>query len=96
MSSCSSNRRSLKALLVQSIALLGCCFLLWLAGVIASRETRASVVAPPSHLEVTGQGRLVVQPKMDFNSMSKRKVPNGPDPIHNRRAGNSRQPPGQA
>ncbi|KAL3841009.1 hypothetical protein ACJIZ3_025600 [Penstemon smallii] len=27
---------------------------------------------------------------------TKRKVPNGPDPIHNRRAGNSHQPPGQA
>ncbi|KAG7651186.1 CLAVATA3/ESR (CLE)-related protein 26 [Arabidopsis thaliana] len=27
---------------------------------------------------------------------SKRKVPRGPDPIHNRRAGNSRRPPGRA
>ncbi|CAE5963619.1 unnamed protein product [Arabidopsis arenosa] len=26
----------------------------------------------------------------------KRKVPRGPDPIHNRRAGNSRRPPGRA
>ncbi|KAK4423789.1 hypothetical protein Salat_1961800 [Sesamum alatum] len=35
--------------------------------------------------------------KFDLNySNSKRKVPNGPDPIHNRRAGSSRQPPGQA
>ncbi|KAL4315248.1 hypothetical protein HN51_069434 [Arachis hypogaea] len=32
----------------------------------------------------------------DFNYMSKRRVPNGPDPIHNRRAGNSGRPPGQA
>ncbi|KAL8550399.1 hypothetical protein ACS0TY_009007 [Phlomoides rotata] len=28
--------------------------------------------------------------------VSKRRIPNGPDPIHNRRAGNSHQPPGQA
>ncbi|VVA94701.1 unnamed protein product [Arabis nemorensis] len=27
---------------------------------------------------------------------NKRKVPRGPDPIHNRRAGNSRRPPGRA
>ncbi|CAH9087503.1 unnamed protein product [Cuscuta epithymum] len=32
----------------------------------------------------------------DLNFMSKRKVPNGPDPIHNRRAGNSHRPPGRA
>ncbi|XP_019164553.1 PREDICTED: CLAVATA3/ESR (CLE)-related protein 26 [Ipomoea nil] len=31
----------------------------------------------------------------DLNFMSKRKVPNGPDPIHNRRAGNSRRSPGR-
>ncbi|KAI3452788.1 hypothetical protein Pfo_009451 [Paulownia fortunei] len=34
--------------------------------------------------------------KFDLNYTSKRRIPNGPDPIHNRRAGNSRQPPGQA
>ncbi|KAL0296943.1 UNVERIFIED_CONTAM: hypothetical protein Scaly_0923800 [Sesamum calycinum] len=34
--------------------------------------------------------------KFDLNYSTKRKVPNGPDPIHNRRAGSSRQPPGQA
>ncbi|KAG9450315.1 hypothetical protein H6P81_010280 [Aristolochia fimbriata] len=35
-------------------------------------------------------------PDLDLNYMSKRRVPNGPDPIHNRRAGKSRQPPGRA
>ncbi|XP_031125545.1 CLAVATA3/ESR (CLE)-related protein 25-like [Ipomoea triloba] len=35
--------------------------------------------------------------KMDLiNFISKRRVPNGSDPIHNRKAGNSRRPPGQA
>ncbi|GMI70726.1 CLAVATA3/ESR-RELATED 26 [Hibiscus trionum] len=38
----------------------------------------------------------VAHPKQDLNYMSKRRVPNGPDPIHNRRAGNSGRPPGQA
>ncbi|XP_049365912.1 uncharacterized protein LOC125830785 [Solanum verrucosum] len=37
-----------------------------------------------------------VHPKIDFNLVSKRRVPNGPDPIHNRRARSSRRPPGQA
>ncbi|WOG88804.1 hypothetical protein DCAR_0208039 [Daucus carota subsp. sativus] len=36
-------------------------------------------------------------PNSDFNfNMNKRRVPNGPDPIHNRKAGNSGRPPGQA
>ncbi|XP_028754324.1 CLAVATA3/ESR (CLE)-related protein 25 isoform X2 [Neltuma alba] len=38
----------------------------------------------------------VNQQELDFNHMSKRRVPNGPDPIHNRRAGNSGRPPGRA
>ncbi|KAI9111921.1 hypothetical protein K1719_017611 [Acacia pycnantha] len=38
----------------------------------------------------------VNQQELDFNYMSKRRVPNGPDPIHNRRAGNSGRPPGRA
>ncbi|XP_048136203.1 uncharacterized protein LOC115756433 [Rhodamnia argentea] len=43
-----------------------------------------------------GEKKLAFRPQSDFNYMSKRRVPNGPDPIHNRRAGNSKQPPGQA
>ncbi|KAK0585405.1 hypothetical protein LWI29_028029 [Acer saccharum] len=31
----------------------------------------------------------------DLNYVSKRRVPNGPDPIHNRRASKARQPPGR-
>lgn len=34
--------------------------------------------------------------KLDSISfVSKRRIPNGPDPIHNRKAGNSHQPPGR-
>ncbi|XVF84849.1 hypothetical protein PTKIN_Ptkin17bG0072300 [Pterospermum kingtungense] len=43
------------------------------------------------HVKVLGRGKSSV----DLN-MSKRRVPNGPDPIHNRRAGNSGRPPGRA
>ncbi|KAE8688290.1 serine/threonine-protein phosphatase PP2A catalytic subunit-like [Hibiscus syriacus] len=44
-----------------------------------------------------GKGKLssLVHPRMDLNYMSKRRVPKGPDPIHNRRAGNSKRPPRQ-
>ncbi|KAK6922102.1 hypothetical protein RJ641_012609 [Dillenia turbinata] len=48
------------------------------------------------HMEVVEGEKLPHHPLLDLNYMSKRRVPNGPDPIHNRRAGNSRQPPGQA
>lgn len=31
-----------------------------------------------------GRGKIIAHSEVDFNYMSKRKVPNGPDPIHNR------------
>ncbi|GAA0140369.1 hypothetical protein Leryth_022680 [Lithospermum erythrorhizon] len=34
--------------------------------------------------------------RFDLHLVSKRRVPRGPDPIHNRRTGNSHQPPGRA
>ncbi|TKY69764.1 CLAVATA3/ESR (CLE)-related protein 25 [Spatholobus suberectus] len=48
------------------------------------------------HERVVGRDKPVNRAELDFNYMSKRRVPNGPDPIHNRRAGNSGRPPGQA
>ncbi|KAK4790808.1 hypothetical protein SAY86_031221 [Trapa natans] len=39
---------------------------------------------------------LVARTEPDLYYSSNRKVPKGPDPIHNRRAGNSGRPPGQA
>ncbi|VFQ80220.1 unnamed protein product [Cuscuta campestris] len=35
------------------------------------------------------------QQHADLNFMSKRKVPNGPDPVHNRRKGDSHRSPGR-
>ncbi|KAJ4974105.1 hypothetical protein NE237_007279 [Protea cynaroides] len=43
-----------------------------------------------------GTDSPIVPPDLDINYMSKRRVPNGPDPIHNRRAGKSKQLPGRA
>ncbi|XP_058073820.1 CLAVATA3/ESR (CLE)-related protein 25-like [Magnolia sinica] len=45
--------------------------------------------------EVMGRDGPTFHHDLDLNYMSKRRVPNGPDPIHNRRAGNSRRPPGR-
>ncbi|TKY58564.1 CLAVATA3/ESR (CLE)-related protein 25 [Spatholobus suberectus] len=45
---------------------------------------------------VIGRDKPVDRAELDINYMSKRRVPNGPDPIHNRKAGNSGRPPGLA
>ncbi|KAI8528436.1 hypothetical protein RHMOL_Rhmol12G0148600 [Rhododendron molle] len=41
------------------------------------------------------QGSFKRVNQKDLNHVSKRRIPNGPDPIHNRRAGNSGAPPNQ-
>ncbi|XP_039015215.1 CLAVATA3/ESR (CLE)-related protein 25-like [Hibiscus syriacus] len=59
--------------------------------------TEANLQPREEQVKVLGKGELsVAYPKQDLNCMSKRRVPNGPDLIHNRRAGNSGRPPGQA
>ncbi|KAK2994396.1 hypothetical protein RJ640_029511 [Escallonia rubra] len=78
------------------------CLLLF--GMLESGETRTKPTlernprpaGSPEHAKVAGMEKLDVRPVSDLNYMSKRRVPNGPDPIHNRRAGNSGRPPGQA
>ncbi|KAF8399373.1 hypothetical protein HHK36_015238 [Tetracentron sinense] len=76
---------------------------IWLLSVaiLASGGTKTITVTASSTgnfkpLEVLGRERPVVHRDLDINYNSKRKVPNGPDPIHNRRAGKSRRPPGRA
>ncbi|XP_043724709.1 CLAVATA3/ESR (CLE)-related protein 25 [Telopea speciosissima] len=61
-----------------------------------TKTTITSSTASFKQLELIGTYAPVVHPDLDLNYMSKRQVPNGPDPIHNRKAGNSKQPPGQA
>ncbi|XP_010255670.1 PREDICTED: CLAVATA3/ESR (CLE)-related protein 25-like [Nelumbo nucifera] len=88
-------------------AFLFVCFLvILLVEMLASRGfitiTTTTKIATPStasskQFEVMiGRDKPAVHPDLDPNYMSKRRVPNGPDPIHNRRAGKSRQPPGRA
>ncbi|KAK9277405.1 hypothetical protein L1049_006948 [Liquidambar formosana] len=86
-----------------ALALMGCMWLLLVGivthggmGTTATTTVTAQSMANFKHMEVVGKDTLFVHPGLDLNYMSKRRVPNGPDPIHNRRAGNSRQPPGQA
>ncbi|XP_050236223.1 CLAVATA3/ESR (CLE)-related protein 25 [Mercurialis annua] len=68
---------------------LGC---VWFLSV-ASLKTTTTLTLHEADL---GSEKLGYDHQLDLNyMMSKRKVPNGPDPIHNRRAGNSKRPPGR-
>ncbi|KAL8137713.1 hypothetical protein V2J09_003714 [Rumex salicifolius] len=70
--------------------LLGLTLISWMCG-----ESAAAVPATKGG-GGGGGGGVIVHPKIDVNYMSNRRVPKGPDPIHNRRASNSRRPPGKA
>ncbi|KAF6146185.1 hypothetical protein GIB67_005833 [Kingdonia uniflora] len=74
------------------------CFLL--VGMVVSSKGTTSTPTKESfkRLGVIGRDTSSVhhQASLDPNVMSKRRVPNGPDPIHNRRAGKSVGPPGRA
>lgn len=67
------------------------CFLRTLAVVgficlllVGTLETQGGTsTAASKHTDAVGRGKLV-HPDLNFNYMSKRRVPNGPDPIHNR------------
>ncbi|KAF2325399.1 hypothetical protein P3X46_003014 [Hevea brasiliensis] len=83
-----------------AIATLGFVCLLLIATLQtgATKSTTTAVQATPSfkHEADIGREKLIYDPDLDLNyMMSKRKVPNGPDPIHNRKAGNSKRPPGR-
>ena len=97
MGSCSSDTRTssvccLLKLLVRALAVSG---LVWIL-LVGSPEGRGGTEATSFAVEPTreikgtdqvavGAEKLVHDPKLDLiNYMSKRRVPNGPDPIHNR------------
>lgn len=70
-----------------------------LVGVLerAESQTKNRVAGSSRHMKVViREEKFGFRPQADVNYMSKRRVPNGSDPIHNRKAGNSRRPPGQA
>ncbi|KAI3412304.1 uncharacterized protein J3R85_017562 [Psidium guajava] len=82
--------------------------LVWLLAFAAAEAAGGRGAAPNPALKDRSKGKavnsevmdrekkLVFRPPSDLYYTSKRRVPNGPDPIHNRRAGNSKRPPGQA
>ncbi|KAK7266253.1 hypothetical protein RIF29_18895 [Crotalaria pallida] len=96
----SSRRRLLLGALV-SVGIIWFMFLSIIS--VNSHQTKRTVVLVPSlsvlskHLKLVGMQR---QHSLHSNSgmifVSKRRVPNGPDPIHNRKAVKYRQPPTQA
>lgn len=61
-----------------------------------STLTTTQSTANLKRADALGREKFIDHPELDLNYMSKRRVPNGPDPIHNRRAGNSGRPPGQS
>ena len=77
-SSCFSN------FLFRALAVVGFICLLLVATLRSETETNsARFETEYSAAEVIGREKLV-RPELDLNYMSKRRVPNGPDPIHNR------------
>uniref|UniRef100_A0A5B6YXE7 Putative CLAVATA3/ESR (CLE)-related protein 25 n=1 Tax=Davidia involucrata TaxID=16924 RepID=A0A5B6YXE7_DAVIN len=95
-----SRGRFFKALF-GALALLGFIWFLFVVGILESGGTRTTTArngrpaGSLEHMEVI-IAREKPAESSDLNYMSNRRVPNGPDPIHNRRAGNSGQPPRQA
>ncbi|CAK7338610.1 unnamed protein product [Dovyalis caffra] len=71
-------------------------------GILANRATtlmariRVSSAGTLKHLKLSGRESHVIHHDLDLNYVSKRRVPNGPDPIHNRKTSLSRQPPGRS
>ncbi|GAV73083.1 hypothetical protein CFOL_v3_16570 [Cephalotus follicularis] len=70
-------------------------------GILADHATRTTTKVLPStgnfkHWVSVGRDKHFVHQHIKLNVVSKRRVPSGPDPIHNRRAFKSRQPPGRA
>ncbi|KAB5537561.1 hypothetical protein DKX38_015094 [Salix brachista] len=52
----------------------------------SAQATQINDLKDEHEKEVTGREKLVYNSELDLNyMMSKRRVPNGPDPIHNRR-----------
>ncbi|XP_021652236.2 CLAVATA3/ESR (CLE)-related protein 25 [Hevea brasiliensis] len=94
-----SSGSALFKVLFAAIATLGFVCLLLVATLqteATKSTTTVQTTASFKHEADIGREKLIYDPELDFNyMMSKRKVPNGPDPIHNRKAGNSKRPSGR-
>lgn len=74
----------------------------FVVGILANHATKTTKVVTLTssrsfyRLKFIGEEKHHFHQYLNLNYVSKRRVPNGPDPIHNRRASKSRQPPGRA
>ncbi|PRQ53727.1 hypothetical protein RchiOBHm_Chr2g0169701 [Rosa chinensis] len=72
------------------------------AAILVNHTTKPTVTVSSTrvfkHWKLTGREKkhAVLWDSSTFIYVSKRRVPNGPDPIHNRKAVKSRQPAGRA
>ncbi|CAL0317220.1 unnamed protein product [Lupinus luteus] len=86
-----------RRLLVGALVCVGIILFMLLAISMNPHQTKTTMVLVPLH--VISKHLKFVGMKRHSNSemifVSKRKVPNGPDPIHNRRAVKFKQPPKQ-
>ncbi|CAK8536884.1 unnamed protein product [Lathyrus sativus] len=80
--------------LFRVLVVVGFVSFMFIASLVSGGRTTSTTTTKHDHQQVVVVGNHDAQ--LDFNYMSKRRVPNGPDPIHNRRAGNSGRPPGQS
>ncbi|KAG8384759.1 hypothetical protein BUALT_Bualt04G0152000 [Buddleja alternifolia] len=90
---------SRKAMIRAALSVSFFCFLLLVS--LANRSNRRdhTIHTIPSTRRSVDSFKPIQTEKEGFhrnfkiNCVSKRRVPNGPDPIHNRRVGNSKLPP---
>ncbi|KNA03411.1 hypothetical protein SOVF_209510 [Spinacia oleracea] len=92
--------RVLKAICVAFMLVISVWFLFM--GIVASKEIEGRTAATSTsvgnhkHTKLLGRKRHSVPVKLSPVYASKRRVPSGPDPIHNRHIGETRKPPGRA
>lgn len=83
-SSTSSRTSLLFKIMLGALALVGFIFLLLVGNQESGRAKMETTLSTQSGANFKGKEKLVDHPELDLNYMSKRRVPNGPDPIHNR------------
>ncbi|KAL8043982.1 hypothetical protein ABFS82_08G018300 [Erythranthe guttata] len=93
----SSSSRKFTSMAVLSVSFFFLCFLLLVASLADRNYGRGInvITTAPSATNVKISKPLETTEKsnLDYVVVSKRRVPNGPDPIHNRRVGDSKLPP---
>ena len=83
---CGRSGRWCSEVLFRRLVLVGLILFLWVGILENEAATLNSEVAGGSwkHMELIGKRLLNAHKHLEINFVSKRRVPNGPDPIHNR------------